>query len=76
MSFIRHTNSKYRRWLSSSKAGYIYFELIFLGISKVFLPLTKNLINGEVIGIIETEKKIIENLKINWLVGINIPIGM
>lgn len=40
-----------------SKAGYIYFQLIFLGISKGFLPLTKNLINGEFIGSIEAEKK-------------------
>lgn len=40
-----------------SKAGYIYFQLIFLGISEVFLPLTKNLIYGEFIGNIEAEKK-------------------
>lgn len=43
-----------------SKAEYIYFQLIFLGIAKVFLPLTKNLIYGEFIGNIEAEKKIIE----------------
>lgn len=40
-----------------SKAGYIYFQLIFLGISKVFLPLTKSLINGEFIGSVEAETK-------------------
>lgn len=36
-----------------SKAGYIYFQLIFLGISKIFLPLTKNLINGELLEVLK-----------------------
>ena len=50
-----------------SKAGYIYFQLIFLGISKVFLPLIKNLINGE---LLEVLKQIIIETTLKLTIGL------